>query len=75
MTATVAFYAICRNHKLPGWIIRRPDRRRVMVRLRTAIATELRGRGFTLPEIGEAMNRHHTSILSLLRGGKHKRAE
>jgi len=47
-----------------------------LVRARTILARELRGEPFrlSLPEIGRELGgRHHTTILSLLRGGKGKR--
>lgn len=34
---------------------------------RAEVAFELRKQGWSLPRIGRALNRHHTSILSLLR--------
>ena len=37
------------------------------VRCRTKVVVELRKLGYSLPEIGRAMDRHHTSILNLLR--------
>lgn len=41
---------------------RRPD----LVQLRWAIATRLRLEGHTLTQIGQALNRHHTTILHAL---------
>lgn len=37
-----------------------------LVRLRADIAKELRRRGFSLPEIGRALNRHHSTVINLL---------
>lgn len=48
------------------------DRRRSMVNIRRSAAALMRAWGFSLPEIGRALNRHHTSILWLLRGGRRK---
>jgi Bacterial dnaA protein helix-turn-helix len=42
------------------------DRSQKMVAFRARVATELRAFGFSLPEIGRALNRHHTSVLYLL---------
>lgn len=53
-------------------LIRGPFRTRLLVDIRMAIARELRASGLSLPEIGKAMNRNHTTVLSLLRGGKRK---
>lgn len=55
-----------------------PDRvygkrgRQEVVYVRTIIAAELRGEPWKLsyPKIGKVLNRHHTSVLSLLKGGK-----
>ena len=47
--------------------IRGPSLRREHVLARAAIARELKAYGYSLPGIGRALNRHHTSILSLLR--------
>jgi chromosomal replication initiation ATPase DnaA len=44
-------------------------RRRELVRARQAVALELRGSGYSLPEIGRHLGRHHTTILYLLRRG------
>jgi chromosomal replication initiation ATPase DnaA len=46
-----------------------------LVKIRRTIATELRGEPFklSLPEIGRALGgRHHSTVLWLLRGGRHK---
>lgn len=44
-----------------------PIRLRYLVAARMQVAKELRSFGLSLPEIGHAMNRHHTSIMNLLR--------
>jgi hypothetical protein len=45
-------------------------RSRVVLRRRAALLC--RAAGFSLPEIGAAMNRDHTTVLWILRGGKKK---
>jgi chromosomal replication initiation ATPase DnaA len=47
--------------------LRAPDKRFCMVQIRKAIAVDARARGYSLPKIGRALNRDHTSIHSLLR--------
>jgi chromosomal replication initiation ATPase DnaA len=37
---------------------------------RRFFARTMRAAGYSLPEIGEEMNKHHTSILWMLRGGR-----
>lgn len=46
--------------------MRGPSRRRALVELRRIAARYLRARGCSLPEIGEALHRDHTSIQHLL---------
>jgi chromosomal replication initiation ATPase DnaA len=41
-----------------------------LVRARRAFAVWARQAGYSLPEIGRAMARHHTTVLSLLRMGR-----
>jgi chromosomal replication initiation ATPase DnaA len=58
--------------------VRGPRRFPRLVRCRRQIATELRAAPWlmSLSEIGHALGgRDHTTILSLLRGGKHKAPE
>ena len=55
--------------------VRGPRKYPRLVRCRRQIAEELRAEpwSMSLPEIGRALGgRHHTTILSLLRGGKRK---
>jgi hypothetical protein len=47
-------------------LLRGPSRSRPLVELRRAAARYLRSRGCSLPEIGVALNRDHTTILNLL---------
>jgi integrase len=47
----------------PNWLLAR----------RRFIAAKMRAAGYSLPQIGRALGRHHTSVLSLLRGGKGRR--
>lgn len=57
--------------------VRGPGKSKKLVNIRMAIALELRGEpwGLSLTQIGwELGGRHHTSVLSLLRGGKRKPA-
>lgn len=54
-------------------LVRGPIRTRRLTDIRMAIARELRAMDFSTPEIARAMGRrNHTSILSLLKGGKRK---
>lgn len=46
-----------------------PNRGRRYARVRQAVALELRAHGYSLPEIGHHLKRHHTTILYLLRRG------
>lgn len=44
-----------------------PCRARTLVTCRAAIAKELRGKGWTLSQIGELLgSRHHTTVMNLL---------
>lgn len=43
---------------------RRCDRR--LVEIRRAIATELKDQGWSFPQIGKLLNRHHSAIINLL---------
>lgn len=55
-----------------GDVIRSPSRFSEHVQVRARISEELRDMGYSLPSIGRALCRHHSSILSLLRGGKQR---
>lgn len=44
-----------------------PVRSKMIVSARREFARVARERGYSLPEIGRALRRHHTTILSLLR--------
>jgi len=44
------------------------DRSTWLVTIRRKIAAELRAANYSLPEIGKALNRDHSSIINLLRG-------
>lgn len=43
------------------------DRHIDIVMARRDIASELRGRGMTYPRIGELLNKHHSSIIHMVR--------
>lgn len=70
MNAIARVY-VCTRAKALGFI---PDevlgraRSRDLVRVRAIIAKELRAEpwSLSLPEIGAAMNRHHTTVMNLL---------
>jgi chromosomal replication initiation ATPase DnaA len=50
-----------------------PGRAKELVRARRALALRLRDLGLSLSEIGVQLGgRHHTTVMSVLRGGKHK---
>lgn len=49
-----------------------PKRFASLIGPRQALARRLRGRRYSLPEIGRIINRHHTTVWSLLHGGKVK---
>lgn len=50
-------------HQVPASIIKSASRQRPHVRARWHAMHLLREVGFSLPEIGAALNRHHTSIM------------
>lgn len=54
-------------------MVRGPFKSRLLMDIRICIARELRAMRFSLPEIGRAMNRDHTSVLWMIRGGKRRR--
>ena len=54
------------NHGISVWRLCGKERGAFMVELRRRIARELRDAGFSYPDIGHAMNRDHSSIMSLL---------
>ena len=60
------------DNDVPTDVLRGPGKTRLLFNIRTLIARELRGEPWklSLPEIGRALGRNHTSILSALRGGK-----
>jgi len=54
------------EYEIPVSTVLGRSRSRELSEVRTEIAHALREEGMTLHEIGEAMNRHHTSVLYLL---------
>ena len=50
--------------------VRNGGNRKELVDLRAEIARRARLAGFSFPQIGRAMNRHHTSVMHLLKGRK-----
>lgn len=44
------------------------DNRRELVEIRRRVAVRARRFGYSLPQIGNVLKRHHTSVLSLLKG-------
>lgn len=68
MTAREHLAQWCSHRGLdPSADIQAPDRRREAVNVRQEAAAELRAAGHSLPEIGRAMDRDHSTILYLLR--------
>lgn len=72
-----AFEFVCQRSRELGFDpddIRGRHRYRSLVRARRVIAAELQDAPWDMsyPEIGRAMNRHHSTIISLLKGGKGK---
>ena len=65
---------VCREFRLDPKDVLGPCRRAYLVSARTAIARQLRGHGLSLPAIGRLLHRHHTTVLWLLRGGRHGKA-
>lgn len=61
-------YALARARELgvDGYVLLGRGRWASIVKVRTTIARELRAAGYSLPEIGRVLNRHHTSIMNLL---------
>lgn len=62
----------CHELQVGRQALRGPQRHQSLVRARAIIATELRQAPWelSLPEIGKAIGKHHTSVLWLLRGGR-----
>lgn len=70
VTSTCASWGIKRS------LVIGPLRSRFLVQCRRAIALRLHEWGLSLGDIGRELGgRHHTTILSLLRGGKHRNRE
>lgn len=63
------FNYVCERAKEMGfspWTILGTSRLSEYVVARRQIARELREKGYSLPAIGRAMNRHHTTVMNLL---------
>lgn len=64
---------LCNVFDIDPAAIRRDVRTLSVCRKRRQIARSLRERGYSYPEIGQAMWRHHTSIMNLLNPKSKKR--
>lgn len=73
MTATEALRWLCAERSLDLAVVIGPSRKREHVRLRWWLAGELSSAGYNDCEIGNAMNRDHSSIWHGLHGGRQKR--
>jgi len=58
-----------------GNAIRGRMRHREYVQVRARIAEELRDLGYSLPAIGRALGRDHSTVMNLLKGGRGQAAE
>lgn len=67
-----AYALACRELGITPWRLWLQNRSMSIVRGRRMVAKKLRNAGYSLPEIGRAMRRHHTTVLWLLRGGRTK---
>jgi len=47
--------------------IRSRRREKILVDLRQRIASDLKAKGYSFPMIGDVMNRHHTSVIHLVK--------
>lgn len=54
------------------YVIRGPSKASEYVNVRRQIAAQLQDEGCSYPTIGRALNRDHSTIVSLLKGGKGK---
>lgn len=64
---------IAKRHRIPMTEVLGDRRYRQVVRVRRAICVMLRNEGLTTPQIGQYINRDHTSVLNLL--GRTKRSQ
>ena len=53
---------------VPRSLLLSKDRPSWLVTIRRKIASEFRAANYSLPDIGKALNRDHSSIINLLRG-------
>lgn len=68
MTATEHLEELCRRRGLSVYTdVRIRDRRPALVKRRQELAIELRLAGYSLPQIGKALGRDHSTILYLLK--------
>jgi len=59
--------AVCTEHSMPPEEVLAKSNRRSVVGVRREIAKLARARGFSFPQIGGALGKHHTTIINLLR--------
>lgn len=60
--------ALCRDNGVTVAELRAKDNRRAMVAIRREFCQAARQQGFSLPTIGAALHKHHTTVLHLLKG-------
>ncbi|SRR6266852_6924621 len=58
---------IARDHQTPVEEVTRRGNAPAMVAIRREVAKKAREQGYSLPRIGMLLNRHHTTILQLLK--------
>lgn len=58
---------LCAKYEIDKCILLSSRRDYETVNKRILIAKELRNQGLSLPKIGKLLNRHHTSIMNLLK--------
>jgi hypothetical protein len=58
---------VAENYRVPYEAIMSRDRSTVPSAARTIVAKLLREQGYSLPEIGDALNRNHTSVMRAVR--------
>ncbi len=66
MTPHNRFLELCREYSVTPTVIRSPARSRYATRMRRVIARDMRIAGYSFPEIGRVMRRHHTTIIYMV---------
>lgn len=61
-------FAVCSEYNAKPTQVLGTGRNQHIVKVRRDIAEWMRDEGYTLPQIGHALNRHHSSIMNLIYG-------